>query len=233
MAYTPRLSMGDIYTSPYYTTYNSWPTNNYDLSMPNCTAYAYGRWNEIAGVSSNPSWGFYGNGGDWYREGVNAGYLHTTMFAPQVGALISWTDSGAGHVAVIEQLIYDNDQNVIGCVTSNSFYRREYGPDQNTTGCAANFAWQDPTTGVQAGSLAGFPFFFTDTIYSSDPTQSASIRYGSFNGIIYHPDYPPETPPPTPGYLTPVMKLIASGTLTDSGSRKIYIERRKNLNGWF
>lgn len=199
--YTPRLNQGNIYDSnnPYYRTYNAFPYT-YDTGMPNCTAYCYGRWNEISSVTRDPGWGFYGNGGDWYREGVVAGYQHDPTWNPQVGALISWTDSGAGHVAVVESIQYDANQNPISIVTSNSFYRREYGQYMDTTGCAANFQWQDPTTGTQGGLIPGFPFFFLDTIYAADPTQSASVLYGTFNGFIYHPDFPPGIPPtPPPG----------------------------------
>lgn len=208
--FTPRLTMGNIYSSPYYTTYNSWPTGSYALSMPNCTAYAYGRWNEISGVSQNPYWGFTGDGGDWYNEGVNAGYQHYAGWKPQVGALVSWSDSGAGHVAVVEQVNYDSNDNPISMVTSNSMYRRDYGEEYNVDGCAPNFSWLDPSTGVQSGSLAGFPFFFTDTINASDPTQSSAIIYGTLNGFIYHPDFPPDVPPtPTPTITKKVLWMVS------------------------
>lgn len=198
--YTPRLTVGNIYdaNNPYYRTYNSFPYTYY-TGMPNCTAYAYGRWNEISQVHSDPNWGFWGDGGDWYREGVVAGYLYDPTWNPQVGALISWTDSNAGHVAVVEQVNYDVNNNPVSIVTSNQFWRREYsqGTTQaNVGGCAPNFQWQDPTTG--GGLTPDFPFFFTDTIYASDPTQTPTIIYGSFNGFIYHPDFPPNVPPTPP-----------------------------------
>ena len=198
--YTPRLTIGNIYdaNNPYYRTYNSFPYN-YNTGMPNCTCYCYGRWNEISQVTSNPNWGFYGDGYDWYREGVVAGYQHDPTWNPQVGALISWTpSSGAGHVAVVEQVNYDSNNNPVSIVTSNSMYRREYGVYQDTTGCAPNFEWEDPSTGG-GPYFPEFPFFFLDTIYATDPTQSTNVLYGSFNGFIYHPDFPPDIPPgPTP-----------------------------------
>lgn len=197
--FTPRLTQGNIYDSnnSYYRTYNSFPYD-YNTGMPNCTSFCYGRWNEISAVTSNPNWGFYGNGGDWYREGVNAGYQHDQSWNPQLGALVSWDDGGEGHVAVVEQINYDSNNYPVSIITSNSFYRREYGIYQNTTGCAANFEWQDPTTGTQGGLIPGFPFFFLDTIYASDPSQSQAIRYGTINGFIYHPDFPPDPTPPSP-----------------------------------
>lgn len=205
--FVPRLTRGNIYdaNNPYYRTYNSFPYD-YNTGMPNCTSFCYGRWNEISLVTSNPYWGFHGNGGDWYNEGVAAGYQHSTSWNPQVGALISWSGTGAGHVAVVEQVIYDANNNPVSIVTSNSIYRREYGADEKTDGCAPNFAWEDPTTGVQSGPLAGFPFFYTDTINANDPNESASllIYYGNFNGFIYHPDFPPDVPPTPP---TPASKM--------------------------
>lgn len=225
--YTPRLTRGNIYDSnnPYYRTYNSFP-HTYAVGMPNCTAYSYGRWNEISAVSSNPYWGFYGNGGDWYNEGVNAGYQHYAGWKPQVGALVSWSDGGAGHVAVVEEVLYDANNNAIGMVTSNSFYRREYGADEDTRGCASNFEWEDPTTGVQGGLIAGFPFFFTDTIYASDPTQSVSILYGTLNGFVYHPDFPPDVPPEPP---TPVTRKSMPIWFVSLPNRV----RRSRANGYY
>lgn len=196
--YTPRLTVGNIYdaNNPYYRTYNSFQYNYY-TGMPNCTCYCYGRWNEISGVTSNPYWGFYGNGGDWFREGVNLGYAHYAGWKPQVGALVSWDDGSAGHVAVVEQIIYDSYNNPIAIRTSNEFYRREYGPDQNTAGCASNFEWEDPSTGG-GPYFPDFPFFFVDTIYATNPSASTNVIYGNLNGFIYHPDFPPDTPPTPP-----------------------------------
>lgn len=194
--YTPRLTQGNIYdaNNPYYVTYNHFPPT-YSVGLPNCTCYCYGRWNEISAVTQDPGWGFYGNGGDWYREGVIAGYQHDTNWNPQVGALISWNYGDAGHVAVVEQIIYDANNNPIGIITSNSAWRREYaqgGEAANTNGCAPNFEWQDPTT----GTANGFPFFYLNTVYASNP--DAGNGAGSFNGFIYHPDFPPDVPPTPP-----------------------------------
>lgn len=206
--FTPRLTRGNIYdaNNPYYRLYNSFPYT-YDTGMPNCTAYSYGRWNEIRGVNQNPYWGFYGNGGDWFNEGVNLGYQYSTAWKPQVGALISWDDGDAGHVAVVEAITYDANSNPVSILTSNQFWRREYSQGTtpaNVSGCAPNFEWQDPTTG--GGVMPGFPFFFLDTINASDPTQSTHVLYGRFNGFIYHPDFPPDVPPSPP---TPFRKSIA------------------------
>ena len=201
--FTPRLTQGNIYApnNQYYRTYNNFPYT-YNTGMPNCTCYSYGRWNEISSVTSNPNWGFYGDGYDWYREGVVAGYQHSQSWNPQLGALISWTPSqGAGHVAVVEQINYDSNNYPVSIVTSNSIWRREYsegGTPADVRGCAPNFQWQDPTTGTQGGLIPGFPFFFLDTIYAADPTQTPSLLYGSFNGFIYHPDFPPGPIPPGP-----------------------------------
>lgn len=200
--YTPRLTRGLIYdaNNPFYRTYNSFPYT-YDVGMPNCTTYCYGRWTEIRGTLSNPGWGFVGNGGGWYQEGVNLGYEHASNWKPQVGALISWDYGEAGHVAVVEQLHKDANDNIDYIICSNSAYRREYGPELNINGCAPNFAWQDPTTGTSNG----FPFFYLSTIYASDP--DAGTGTGAFNGFIYHPDFPPdvEPDPPVPtGKFSPV-----------------------------
>lgn len=87
--------------------------------MANCVGYAYGRFNEIVGASSCK-----------YLAPVNAenfmqykGNLETGM-TPRVGACMVWQkgatlngSDGAGHVAIVEQVISDTE-----IVTSESGY---------------------------------------------------------------------------------------------------------------
>ena len=96
-SYEPRLSYEGTDTSPYYTTYNpywSWGYVDLDgqtvrawLGMNNCTAYAFGRWNELAAVTAfNTRWPT-GNGADWVADGRAKGY--ETGNTPRLGAAIS------------------------------------------------------------------------------------------------------------------------------------------------
>lgn len=71
--------------------------------LPNCVGYAWGRFMEIAGVTTcNLS---RGNAKDWYpntRDGYSRGQV------PQVGAVMCWKTRGQyGHVAIVEQVYSD------------------------------------------------------------------------------------------------------------------------------
>lgn len=75
--------------------------------MPNCTAYAWGRFAELLGSAPKLS---LGNAEDWY--GKADGYSRGK--SPRVGAVICWRkgtagegSDGAGHVAIVEQVNAD------------------------------------------------------------------------------------------------------------------------------
>jgi hypothetical protein len=80
-------------------------------TLPNCTAYAWGRFYEILGSRPTLS---TGNAEDWYGNS-NDGYKRGNT--PALGAIICWEGAGegAGHVAVVEQI---NDDGSI--ITSES-----------------------------------------------------------------------------------------------------------------
>ena len=69
-----------------------------DCGIPNCTAYAWGRAYELLGKKpSLPT----GNAGTWYGENKRTNnYKYGSK--PQLGAIVCWGNSGAGHVAVVE-----------------------------------------------------------------------------------------------------------------------------------
>lgn len=167
MAFNPRLTEFGIrgnrhwYTSgnPYYPTWG----------MPNCTAYAWGRFWEIGdplntGANKpNPNaLPGYWNGGYWWRE-VDRN-VYQTGSEPALGAVICfWDEQGDGHVAIVEQ-INNNGESI---VTSNS-------------------AW--------SGS-----FFYTMTLYKSNNYcwTGGNGHYYQTQGFIYNP-YGDQPTPPTP-----------------------------------
>ena len=75
-SYVPRLDIGDIYTSPYYTTWNAYwtPNDASEINMPNCTAYAFGRWNELTDTRHRHSDFPTGAGYQWYDQGIAKGF---------------------------------------------------------------------------------------------------------------------------------------------------------------
>lgn len=115
-AFEPRLNSNGIAGSPYYYSLN--PFYNAGYGMPNCTAYAWGRFWEESDPDrtyANPPTLSTGNAEDWYGYTAD-GYRRGST--PQLGAVACWADgpySGDGHVAIVEQINLDGS-----IVTSNS-----------------------------------------------------------------------------------------------------------------
>lgn len=194
-AYTPRLDYTGTDTSPYYTTYNpywSWTIEDGErvwLGMNNCTAYAFGRWNELAQVSGyNTRWPL-GDGANWVRDGIAKGYQSGNV--PQLGAAISWKKyDGEGvlisnHVAIVEEIQYDGNGNPVSFTISQSaFNHNRPAPDR-----------PDQRGPNQVG-YNYFPWFWTDTVYMNN--LDFVYGSGSFQGFLYHPSISPVPTPPIP-----------------------------------
>lgn len=85
--------------------------------IPNCVGYAWGRFMEImGGTQPNLSRGdaktWYGNTGDGYGRGQE----------PRLGAVICWGYGEWGHVAIVEQINYNEDGTVKSIIVSESHY---------------------------------------------------------------------------------------------------------------
>lgn len=113
--FTPRLDSSGIEGSFYWYSQNPFYQSGYGL--PNCTCYAWGRFWEISdpsGTGENRPTLPTGDAGTWYPNVTG----YTKSQTPQLGAVICWSHkTGAGHVAIVEQI---NDDGSI--VTSNSNY---------------------------------------------------------------------------------------------------------------
>ena len=121
--FVPRLSEDGILNNPYWYKDNRYYQAGY--GMPNCTCYALGRWYEIQGSSTPFNFPGYWDGMDWYQMCVDAGY-QTSKTAPMVGACMSWTHDSAGHVAIVEQIKYNDDGTVYSVITSNSAWQGDF-----------------------------------------------------------------------------------------------------------
>ena len=193
VAYTPRLTMGDIYNSPYYTTWDAYYVSG--VGMPNCTAYAFGRWNELTDTRQLHYNYPIHDGCDWYPDGIALGFQGGMI--PALGAAACWwyyqrDENGnpvldehgntipTGHVAIVEQINYDSNGNPVSFITSNSaWYRDEHG-------------------GIGTPTDA-FPYFYLNTISMSNldhPWVSHPESY--FQGFLYNPNIQPVPPTPTP-----------------------------------
>lgn len=201
--YTPRLNYNGTDTLPYYTTanifYGATDEHGRSLWMPNCTAYAYGRFNEIAGLTTlNYNWPS-GDGEQWWTMAPSYGLQRGQV--PQIGAAMSWTYTDgrpAGHVAVVEELVYDSNHNLVQIVTSNSAFN----------------SYQPPREPQNA-----FPWFYLEYI---SPSNLDHWTGQHFQGFVYHPNFPPGVIPSTIGSL---ITLLALGK--DPKNIKILKRRRR------
>ena len=186
ITYKPRLNYVGTDTLAYYREYS--PYFSYDshgdwLGLNNCTAYAFGRWNELANVTAyNTNWPT-GDGEQWYQQGIAKGFAYGNV--SKLGAAPSWSYTGGGHVAVVEEIDYDDYWNPVSFVVSNSAYNHgQSAPDR-----------PDQRGPNQVG-YDYFPWFYLDTIQVSN--MDFDYGSGSFNGFIYHPSITPNPPAPTP-----------------------------------
>lgn len=124
VSYNPRLTSDGMEESPYWYSKNPFYLAGYGL--PNCTCYAWGRFYEIADLSdgtqdySNAPALSLGDAGDWYGY-TSDGYERGQT--PKLGAVACWSDDtgGAGHVAIVEQILENGD-----IVVSQSGWNSDY-----------------------------------------------------------------------------------------------------------
>lgn len=202
--FTPRLHYYGIPTSDYYNAWNSYQGLN---GMPNCVAYTYGRFNELARVTQNPYTWPWGNGNQWFSQAQTLGLQTTTGTNVQVGACICWDGgiSQEGHTAIIEQLIRP-------------------APGQPPTAVRISNSLYDPVNRTPQDAM---PYFFMGTVQLSN---MGHIEYDNgyysdytYQGLIYHPDFPPQDQP-TP-VITSVIAALLAGRKKKGRTIKI-INRR-------
>lgn len=97
-------------------------------SQPNCVTYARGRANEILAArypnsEERPSLVFSGDAKEWWNYRDSYGGYSTNANEPKKGAIMVWGNegySGPGHVAVVEDVIYNQDGTVKSVIYSES-----------------------------------------------------------------------------------------------------------------
>lgn len=119
LKFTPRVSAPEQ-GNPYYGNL---------ASQPNCVPYAKGRADEIwsarhpeAAENTYPSQVIKGNAKDFWNFRDSFGGSSSDVNAPKKGAIMVWGggDSKYGHVAVVEDVEYDSNGNVISVLYSES-----------------------------------------------------------------------------------------------------------------
>lgn len=170
MGFTQRKTApGD---TPYYKSQNPFAQSGY--GMPNCTCYAWGRAYEIMGSRPKLS---TGNAENWYcfSDGYQRGQT------PRVGAIACWrkgseknSSDGAGHVAVVEEILADGS-----ITTSESGWK------------SPAYWWRKTRKGINWGQDGAYSFqgfiYLPISSASSDTDKITGLpvlRYGSKNPSV-------------------------------------------------
>ena len=126
MSFTPRLNDNGIMNNPKWFSENPFYIGGY--GMPNCTAYAWGRFweesnNDPNSMNNKPVNLPLGDGGTWWQRAVDSGYYQTGQI-PKLGAVICFYDSngGAGHVAIVEEIHADGSITCSNSAWQSTFF---------------------------------------------------------------------------------------------------------------
>ena len=146
-------------------------------TLPNCTAYAWGRFYEIIGtkptlLTRNAEYWFLADGNNGYGDD---GYKRGTE--PALGAVICWQKGeiggdGAGHVAIVEQI---NDDGSI--LTSESGWN------------SAEKWWLKKRTNSDGNWGAGSSYKFQGFIYCPAVTPTATAIDVTKSQVVTHTGY--------------------------------------------
>lgn len=146
--------------------------------LPNCTAYAWGRFYELSGTRPTLS---TGDAEDWYNyaDGYKRGKT------PKLGAVIVWAkgaigddSDGAGHVAIVEQINSDGS-----IVTSNSawnstlFYRQNIPSTYALSGYTFQGFIYNPVDFSGGGSTEPVPTPIGGNRYLSQSEMENNAKY--------------------------------------------------------
>lgn len=105
-----------------YTNNRTWQGHALVL-LPNCTTYCAGRIAEVMNITNyrnNPA--PIADGGLWWSRTSSS----KRGQQPRVGAIACWSDGGEGHVAFIENIVYDSQGNITRIDISESSYAGYY-----------------------------------------------------------------------------------------------------------
>lgn len=195
--FIPRSKEPEKTNEFYYSDKNIFQRDGY--GMPNCTAYAHGRYAELTGVWL-PCWG---NAETWYDTALKNDI--PVGSTPRLGAVACWSvgdkttgKDGAGHVAIVEAITPTGD-----IITSNSAWKStNFYTD--VAHINKKYNWKSKISGNEY-KLEGFiytpTFFKEDTylkrvkdkcyLYSSANASSAKVltlfrnNFFVYDGIYY------------------------------------------------
>lgn len=133
--------------------------------LPNCTGYVHGRWIELGNMTQDFDSSVlpYGNAKTYYANS-SADKSTTT---PQLGACMVWSNSGSGHVAIVEQIIDDDT-----VLTSES----DYGDDSGGTVFVNRTRYRKWNWGIYSGYSNTFLGFLYHPNIQPTPTPTKKKR---------------------------------------------------------
>lgn len=122
--------------------------NTYDLALPNCTTYAYGRVREQGSPAPISGWH---NANAWHAYLANGWtYVNYSLDALEVGDIVEWTGSSSrNHVAVVEKIEGSN------VYVSQSYYCDDNG--QATANTRSASLWGSTKASVDAYGYSHWP----------------------------------------------------------------------------
>lgn len=247
MEFTPRLSAPDI-TNKWYRTqasggYNVYKDHGGGCTLPNCVAYAYGRFMECTNSTSCslPR----GSGHEWF--GLNTAY--PTGLEPKLGAVICWAGKGVGHVAIVEKIFTDGSLQISESYYSPGAYKKSYihfptvrkkgnkGYHSSWTDDAEHnykfqgFIYNPGVTGTTVSPISASADYVTSSIATgplyttANTSKDAIIReVGYFDGTTCQPSIKSTDVKLSVINYTPVLGALASvfgysgSTVTDDGA---------------
>ena len=173
MIYQKREKAPALNNAFYYSNQNIYYKSGY--GMPNCTAYALGRYAEISG-----KWlPCRNNAETWFDVAVKNGLR--TGKTPQLGAVICWSvgakgfkdgGDGAGHVAIVEEILSNGNIVCSGSAyKGNTFTYTIYFANKN-------YEWSNSKTGYKY-KFEGFiyqPNFYREPKYLIRTTAQAPLH---------------------------------------------------------
>lgn len=154
----------------FYQYYAGQYCNTYNLALPNCTCYAYGRILEAGDPAPHSSNNVY-NANNWHAALANGWtYIPFDFDQLKLGDIVEWSSSGRNHVAVVEEIDRVNRLYYI----SQSFYTDNNG---GTSGDRTDTVWGSTKQSVSNYGIANYPnrfFIFSGWAY---PYSGAAPDY--------------------------------------------------------
>ena len=185
LIFEPRLSLTETeakslkyYNSNPFGAVGTGLTDGY--GMPNCTAYAWGRWWELFDKYSNgtkPTELSTGNAEDWFPHNKNLSTEKQYPYSsePKLGSILCYNDpsirangnEAGGHVAIVEKITKTAD-GVTQIETSNSGYGRSDLFFYRRTGTASN-GWGKTSDSYEFQGFIHLPFTFQERLGGTPP----------------------------------------------------------------